>query len=182
MDSTSTETTSNNNSFSNDDYSENLQEEFVRDLPSQTIKFLFCHIYLRYRNVFEQFSEVVRTHYPNMIIIGENYPTSSLKILFARILFVIKIILFICIFLDQNLFSFLNISTPKIYLWALQNKIYACIMIYFLSNSLESYLMTTGAFEISIDNVQLWSKLETGRLPSNNEFNQILQKFTTNSN
>ncbi|CAF3649702.1 unnamed protein product, partial [Rotaria sp. Silwood2] len=62
------------------------------------------------------------------------------------------------------------------------NKIYACIMIYFLSNSLESYLMTTGAFEISIDNVQLWSKLETGRLPSNNEFNQILQKFTTNSN
>ncbi|CAF1086702.1 unnamed protein product [Rotaria sp. Silwood1] len=163
MDSTATETISNNH--------------FITDSSLQTIKF---HIYLRYRNVFEQFSEVVRTHYPNMIIIGENYPISSWKIFLTRILFIIKILLFICILLDQNFFLFLNISTPKIYLWALENKIYACLIIFFLSNSFESYLITTGAFEISINDISLWSKFETGRLPTNNEFIQILQKFITN--
>ncbi|CAF0946231.1 unnamed protein product [Rotaria sordida] len=135
----------------------------------------------QYRNVFEQFSELVRTRYPNIVIIGENYPSSSLKTLFARILSIIKIILLICLLLDQNPFSFLHISTPKFYLWALQNKIYSCLMIFFLLNSFESYLMTTGAFEISIDDVPLWSKIETGRLPSNNEFIQTLQTFITNS-
>jgi predicted Rdx family selenoprotein len=42
-------------------------------------------------------------------------------------------------------------------------------------------LISTGAFEISIDDVPLWSKLDTGRLPSANEFMQMLQTFTTNS-
>jgi selT/selW/selH-like putative selenoprotein len=53
-------------------------------------------------------------------------------------------------------------------------------MIFFVSNSIESYLISTGAFEISVDDVPLWSKLETGRIPSANEFVQMLQPFGTN--
>ncbi|CAF2766205.1 unnamed protein product [Rotaria sp. Silwood2] len=141
------------------------------------IKFRYCHS-CGYQNLFKQFSELVRTHYPNIAVMGENYPPPPLKSLVARILSIIKITLLICLLFGQNPFLFLNMSTPKIYLWALQNKMYACLMIFFLSNSLESYLISTGAFEISIDDVPLWSKLETGRLPSNNEFIQMLQTFS----
>ncbi|CAF1086721.1 unnamed protein product [Rotaria sp. Silwood1] len=141
------------------------------------IKFRYCHS-CGYQNLFKQFSELVHKHYPNIAVIGENYSPSPLKALLARILSIIKIILLICLLFSQNPFSFFHISTPKIYLWALQNKMYACLMIFFLSNSLESYLISTGAFEISIDDVPLWSKLETGRLPSNNEFIQMLQTFS----
>ena len=135
---------------------------------------------LRYQNLFKQFSELVRTHYPNMAVVGETYSSPPLKAFLARILSVIKIVLLVCLLFGQNPFLLLNIPTPRVYLWALQNKMYACLMIFFLSNSLESYLMSTGAFEISIDDVPLWSKLETNRVPSSTEFVQMLQTFSPN--
>ena len=112
-----------------------------------------------------------------MAIMGENYSPAHFRSLLARILSIIKITLLICLLFGRNPFPCLNIPTPKVYLWALRNKMYACLMIFFLSNSIESYLMSTGAFEISIDDVLLWSKLETGRLPSNEEFIQMLKSF-----
>lgn len=134
-------------------------------------------IILSYQNVFKQYSELIRTHYPNIAVMGESYPPPPIRALLARILSTVKIILLVCLLFGQNPFLFLNVSTPKIYQWALQNKMYACLLIFFISNSLESYLMSTNAFEISIDDVPLWSRLETGRLPSNNEFIQMLETF-----
>ncbi|UJR36473.1 hypothetical protein I4U23_029197 [Adineta vaga] len=94
----------------------------------------------------------------------------------------VKMALLVCLLFGQNPFVLLNIPTPAVFSWALQNKMYACLMVFFLSNSIESSLISTGAFEISVNDVPLWSKLETGRLPSANEFVQMLQTFTTNSN
>jgi len=131
--------------------------------------------------VFEQFTQLVRTHYPDLEVVGENYPPPPTKALIARILSMIKMALLVCLLFGQNPFVLLNIPTPAVYSWALQNKMYACLMIFFFSNSIESSLISTGAFEISINDVPLWSKLETGRLPSANEFIQMLQTFTTNS-
>jgi len=146
---------------------------------AQIIKFRYCFTG-GYQNLFKQFSELVHTHYPNMAVVGENYPPGPFKAAFAKALSIIKMGLLICLLFSQNPFSYLNIPTPRIYLWALQNKMYACLMIFFFSNLLESYLISTGAFEISVDNVPLWSKLETGRIPSANEFIQMLQPFGTN--
>ncbi|CAF1504891.1 unnamed protein product [Rotaria sordida] len=173
-----------NLSSTDNDYSSN-QHEDISSIPppkmkmqmAPIIKFRYCHS-CGYQNLFKQFSELVHKNYPNIAVMGENYPPSPLKALFARILSIIKILLLICLLFGQNPFPFLNISTPKIYLWALQNKMYACLMIFFLLNSFESYLTSTGAFEISIDDVPLWSKIETGRLPSSNEFIQMLETFS----
>jgi selT/selW/selH-like putative selenoprotein len=115
-----------------------------------------------------------------MAVIGENYSPGPVKASFAKALSIIKMALLICLLFGQNPFPFLNLRTPGIYSWALQNKMYACLMIFFFSNSLESYIISTGAFEISVDDVPLWSKLETGRIPSANEFIQMLQPFATN--
>jgi len=131
--------------------------------------------------VFEQFAQLVRTHYPDLEVVGENYPPPPPKALIARILSIVKMALLVCLLLGQNPFVLLNIPTPAVYSWALSNKMYACLMIFFFSNSIESSLISTGAFEISINDVPLWSKLETGRLPSANEFIQMLQTFAANS-
>ena len=50
-------------------------------------------------------------------------------------------------------------------------------MIYLLVNMLESNLSATGAFEIYVGGVQVWSKIETGRVPSQEEFLEILGKM-----
>jgi len=131
--------------------------------------------------VFEQFAQLVRTHYPGMEVVGENYPPPPTKALLARILSMVKMALLVCLLFGQNPFALFNIPTPAAFSWALQNKMYACLMVFFFSNSLESYLISTGAFEISVDDIPLWSKIETGRLPSANEFVQMLQTFATSS-
>jgi len=131
--------------------------------------------------VYEQFAQLVRTHYPHMEVVGENYPPPPLQATLARILSFVKMAFLICLLLGQNPFALLNFPTPSAYQWALQNKMYACLMIFFFTNSLESYLVSTGAFEISINDVPLWSKLQTGRLPAANEFVQMLQTFAANA-
>jgi selT/selW/selH-like putative selenoprotein len=130
--------------------------------------------------VFDQFAQLVRTHYPHLEVVGENYPPPPTNALIARILSMVKMALLVCLLFGQNPFVLLNIPTPAVYSWALENKMYACLMVFFLSNSIESHLLSTGAFEISVNDVPLWSKLETGRLPSANEFVQMLQTFATN--
>lgn len=130
--------------------------------------------------MFDQFSQLVRTHYPHIEVVGENYPPPPIKSLIARIFSIVKMILLGCLLFGQNPFALLNIPTPAAYAWALQNKMYACLMVFFFSNSFESYLISTGAFEISMNDVPLWSKLDTGRLPAANEFIQMLQTFATN--
>ena len=131
--------------------------------------------------MFEQFSQLVRTHFPAMEVVGENYPPPPAKAFIARIISMLKMVLLGCLLFGQNPFTLLNIPTPAAYSWALQNKMYACLMVFFFSNSIESYLISTGAFEISVNDVPVWSKLETGRLPSANEFVQMLQTFAVKS-
>ncbi|UJR09617.1 hypothetical protein I4U23_013851 [Adineta vaga] len=178
---TKTATTSSNNDFSetqSDDISSIPPPKMKMQL-GPIIKFRYCQS-CGYQNLFKQFSELVRQHYPNMAVVGENYPQQPLKSFLARVISIIKMALLICLLFSQNPFTLLNIPTPRVYSWALQNKMYACLMIFFLSNSLESYLISTGAFEITIDDVPLWSKIETGRIPSSNEFIQMLQTFNPN--
>jgi len=51
---------------------------------------------------------------------------------------------------------------------------YSCFMIFFLSNMIEGQLMSTGAFEVSLNDMPIWSKLQSGRIPEPAEMFQIL--------
>lgn len=75
----------------------------------------------------------------------------------------------------QNPFPHLNMETPSIFTWAIENKLYACLMIFFISNAIEGQLISTGAFEVAFNDVPVWSKLETGRIPSAQEMFQIIE-------
>jgi len=74
----------------------------------------------------------------------------------------------------RNPFAMMGMETPQIYVWALQNKVYACMMLFFLSNMVEGQLLSTGAFEVSINDIPVWSKLDTGRIPEPPEMFQII--------
>lgn len=75
----------------------------------------------------------------------------------------------------QNPFTLLNMDTPSVFTWAQENKIYACLMIFFISNAIEGQMISTGAFEVSFNDVPVWSKLETGRIPQPGEMFQIIE-------
>lgn len=113
--------------------------------------------------------------FPHFAVEGDNYPPPAMRQLFAQGLSVLKLVIIAMVVLGQNPFPHLNMETPSIFTWAVENKLYACLMIFFISNAIEGQLISTGAFEISVNDVPVWSKLETGRIPNAGEMFQIIE-------
>lgn len=49
------------------------------------------------------------------------------------------------------------------------------MMLFFLCNTIEGQLVSSGAFEIYLNDMPVWSKLETGRIPQPPELFQIIE-------
>ncbi|XP_013393832.1 selenoprotein T2, partial [Lingula anatina] len=127
-----------------------------------------------YQKLYEQFSYAIQQKYPALSVQGGNYPPPPLKATIAQILGLVKIGLIIMIASGFNPFPALGVDTPSAYTWASENKVYACLMLFFICNAVEGQLISTGAFEVTFNDVPIWSKLETGRIPSPQEFFQII--------
>jgi len=110
-----------------------------------------------------------------LLIRGDNYPPAAWKTFVAKTINVVKILLIASILLNKHdLLRLLNIPNNTL-LWMSQNKMYACLMGFFVGNFVETQLISTGAFEIFIDDVQVWSKLTSGRVPSAQEIVHIVE-------
>nr|SVE76651.1 EOG090X0DP2 [Daphnia longispina] len=127
-----------------------------------------------YRKVFEQYAAILQQKYPSLAVEGENHPPPYLNQKIASILGIAKILLILAVVSGTNIFEHLGVQTPSLWEWTQQNKFYACLMTFFLCNAVEGQLISTGAFEITLNDVPLWSKLETGRVPQPPELFQMI--------
>lgn len=62
-----------------------------------------------------------------------------------------------------NAWEWLGQETPSWWTWFTNNKIYACMMVFFLCNAIEGQLVSTGAFEISFNGEFFFSNDFFGR-------------------
>uniref|UniRef100_A0A3B3YDJ2 Selenoprotein T n=1 Tax=Poecilia mexicana TaxID=48701 RepID=A0A3B3YDJ2_9TELE len=125
-----------------------------------------------YKRVFEEYTQALYQRYPDIRIEGENYlPIPIYHV--ASFLSMFKLLVIGLIIIGRDPFALVGVQAPGIWEWGQQNKIYACMMVFFFSNMIENQLMSTGAFEITL-NVPVWSKLESGHLPSMQQLVQIL--------
>lgn len=67
----------------------------------------------------------------------------------------VKMLLIICILGSVNIFNFLGLQEPSWWTWCTRNKLYSCIMIFFVCNAVEGQLLSTGAFEISLNGKEI---------------------------
>uniref|UniRef100_A0A0N5APK5 SelT-like protein n=1 Tax=Syphacia muris TaxID=451379 RepID=A0A0N5APK5_9BILA len=146
----------------------------IKNLPD--MQFLFC-VSCGYRQAYDEFSKYVHEKYPTIKIEGHNYPPFFWKATAAQVLTFVKITLIVWILMGLNPFPSLNLGTPRIVTWALNNKLSSCLMVFLLSNSCENALLATGAFEIYIGGERIWSKLESGRVPTPTELLQIIDQY-----
>jgi len=117
----------------------------------------------------------IRDRYPGLQVEGGNFPPPPLRQMIAQTLSALKFILLIVLISGQNPFPYLNMATPEAFNWASENKVYACMMIFFVSNMLETQLISTGAFEIDFNGINMWSKIQTGRIPTGPELFQMIE-------
>lgn len=62
-----------------------------------------------------------------------------------------KLLVIVLVVAGINIFEFCGTQTPNFWLWAQQNKFYACLMTFFICNAVEGQLISTGAFEILLN-------------------------------
>lgn len=124
--------------------------------------------------MFEEYSQAIQQLYPDVRIEGENYLPKPMYRYIATFVSYFKLAVIALIITGYNPFPLLDIETPRIWTWSQENKIFACLMTFFLCNIIETQCLSTGAFEISLNDVPVWSKLESGRVPNIRELLQIL--------
>ena len=105
--------------------------------------------------MFEQYSQLIHSKYPELKIVGENYAPNQMKVYVAQFLSTFKMILIACVIFGQSPFPYFNMQTPQFFTWATENKFYASLMIFFISNAIETQMITSGAFEIYL-NGTIW--------------------------
>nr|BAH71690.1 ACYPI003983 [Acyrthosiphon pisum] len=98
-------------------------------------------------------------------------------LLAAKVLSLAKMVIIIAIGSGINLFEYIGKQQPNWWIWCTFNKIYACLVVFFGSNMFEGMLISTGAFELYLNDIPVWSKLETGRIPQPAELLQIIDNY-----
>lgn len=74
-----------------------------------------------------------------------------------------------------KIWDMIGMTPPGAYTWTQQNKIVACMGVFFFSNAVENALIQTGAFEVELNGMPIWSKLKTGRVPQGSELFEIIE-------
>lgn len=134
-----------------------------------------CSYSCGYRKAFDDYVSILNDKYPEILVRGANYDPPGFNMHLSRIVLLTKLILIVVIVSSFDIFGFLGQPIPGWWRWCIENKIYACMMIFFVGNMLEAQLISSGAFEIALNDVPVWSKLQTGRIPAPQELFQIIE-------
>ena len=118
---------------------------------------------------FVQLRSYLIHRYPHMNghVHGQNYPISAPLSLLANIVGTAQTCSIIGLFMGERIFTGLlgMNQVPDWFMWAKNNKIQVLGGL-FVMNMIVQNMALTGAFEISCDGKLVYSKLETGRLPT----------------
>ncbi|CAB1427058.1 unnamed protein product [Pleuronectes platessa] len=115
----------------------------------------------QYCKVFQDYSLTISRLYPDIRIEGENHPPTPFNRCVGHMTSYLKLISILLIVSGQNPFLLLGLQTPRAWVWSQDNKIFSCLMAFFLCNMMETHFLSTGAFEVTLNDVPIWSKLQS---------------------
>mmetsp|Transcript_6140 Transcript_6140/g.8937 ORF Transcript_6140/g.8937 Transcript_6140/m.8937 type:complete len:137 (-) Transcript_6140:458-868(-) len=107
---------------------------------------------------------------------GSNYPPPEFAVYLSQLIGMLQIFAMAAVFMGDAIWQFVPFMNGQPPEWWSQVKenpmLVVCTL--FMGNSIANSMTTTGAFEVLLDGVVVFSKLETGRMPSGPE---ILRAF-----
>ncbi|KAJ8601071.1 hypothetical protein CTAYLR_004511 [Chrysophaeum taylorii] len=96
---------------------------------------------------------------------AEHYPPPAHGVVAAQIAGMAQMATVVLLFVGDRAFTFLGLPVPSWYGLVAENKMMTFAVVW-LANNFANSLVATGAFEIYLDDRLVFSKLETGRLPT----------------
>mmetsp|Transcript_90805 Transcript_90805/g.111159 ORF Transcript_90805/g.111159 Transcript_90805/m.111159 type:complete len:129 (+) Transcript_90805:161-547(+) len=111
-------------------------------------------------------AKIVRQQYPDMIIEGDIFPAGAIAQMIANLAGTIFMVGLVLMFFGETIARSVNIpSFTQAMNWISQNKMQTFIIIYII-NIFGSNMLNTGAFEVTLNDELIHSKLQTGQMPS----------------
>mmetsp|Transcript_4694 Transcript_4694/g.6649 ORF Transcript_4694/g.6649 Transcript_4694/m.6649 type:complete len:119 (-) Transcript_4694:262-618(-) len=101
-----------------------------------------------------------------MEVEGAVYPPPPLNMFLSQMCMYLLFGVIALMFIGDSLFKSMEFEVGVKTVEWLKTNFYAAMMLAFVLNTLAQQLVATGAFEIEIDNNIVFSKLETGKLPT----------------
>mmetsp|Transcript_20932 Transcript_20932/g.46714 ORF Transcript_20932/g.46714 Transcript_20932/m.46714 type:complete len:143 (-) Transcript_20932:273-701(-) len=129
---------------------------------------------------FQEVAKFLEQHYPELRghISGENYPIPPSAQYAAMAIQFIQLFVIAAVFMGDTIWNFVPfVSQPPDWYYAMkQNGMATVIGMFLILPTLVQRFVTTGAFEILVDGVVVYSKLEVGRMPNGSDILTAMAK------
>ncbi|KAL5104647.1 hypothetical protein TcWFU_003292 [Taenia crassiceps] len=128
----------------------------------------------QYWRAYEELANIVVQRYPMLNVEGTTYPPPQWRAFAAKIVTSLKFLIIALIIVAVNPFPYFGLGTPNFVTYANENKVSVCLMCFFIGGLIEGQLLSTGAFEITFNDIPIWSKLQSNRVPQPQELLSII--------
>eukprot|EP00827_Trimyema_finlayi_P003900 TRINITY_DN375_c0_g2_i3.p1 TRINITY_DN375_c0_g2~~TRINITY_DN375_c0_g2_i3.p1 ORF type:complete len:143 (+),score=25.11 TRINITY_DN375_c0_g2_i3:61-489(+) len=131
------------------------------------------------RDRFQRVANFLYQNDSNFIVVGKTYPPRPLNQIISNLVGYLSYGIYAIILFGDFIFDQLKLKQPEIYLVIKTHKVASFFLTFFIVGMICGTLTQTGAFEISHEGTQevLFSKLQTGRMPSEKDLNIIIKKI-----
>ena len=128
------------------------------------LKILACNS-CGYANKATELKDHVEKFFPNAIVTIHEYPKQLTSTVSGYLVRAVQIGLGAVMVGGETIFSKLNMTPPLIYHKLIEKKMIVMMGVIFLGNNLHNFLSNSGAFEVTLGDQTVYSKISSGQLP-----------------
>ncbi|KAK9279142.1 hypothetical protein L1049_012819 [Liquidambar formosana] len=126
--------------------------------------------------------KMLETAFPGIDVILVNHPAPLPKRLLSKLVPVVQIGVIGLVMAGEQVFPMLGIMAPPPWYYSLRaNRFGTIATTWLLGNVLQSFLQSSGAFEVYCNDELVFSKLQEGRFPGEIELRDLITKKLANS-
>lgn len=119
--------------------------------------------------------------FPGINVVLANYPPPFPKRALSKVVPVLQTGAIIAITAGDQIFPRLGVTPPQLYYSLRANKFRSIASIWLLSNFVQSFLQSSGAFEVYFNGELVFSKLKENRFPGEFELKELIGRRIGNT-
>ncbi|KAL0784979.1 hypothetical protein Bca101_001224 [Brassica carinata] len=144
-----------------------------------TVEINFC-VSCSFKGTAVTMKKMLETEFPGLDVILANYPAPAPKRLLAKVVPVVQMGVIGMIVAGDRVFPMIGIVQPPAWFNSLRaNRFGSMASTWLVGNFLQSYLQSSGAFEVLCNGELVFSKLKEGRFPGEIELRDLISKKLT---
>ncbi|KAL5072876.1 hypothetical protein RYX36_011860 [Vicia faba] len=138
-----------------------------------TVSIDFC-ISCSYKGTAVTVKNMLESLFPGINVVLANYPPPLPKRVISKVIPVIQTGIIIAITAGDQIFPRLGVTPPQLYYSLRANKFRSIASTWLLANFVQSFLQSSGAFEVYFNGELVFSKLKENRFPGEFELKELI--------